>query len=80
MKTRFNIKKRSVAGLLIAVMAFAAALTGCQDDFEMDLPLAITARDLSLSKEAGSTHVLVYSNGDWPARFTRNVNPAAVTD
>ena len=38
MKTSLNKHKRSAAGLLIAVAAFAAALTGCQKDFEMDLP------------------------------------------
>ena len=53
MKTSLNKHKRSAAGLLIAVAAFAAALTGCQKDFEMDLPLAVAARELSLSKEAG---------------------------
>ena len=36
MKTSLNKHKRSAAGLLIAVAAFAAALTGCQKDFEMD--------------------------------------------
>ena len=41
MKTSLNKHKRSAAGLLIAVAAFAAALTGCQKDFEMDLPLAV---------------------------------------
>ena len=43
MKTSLNKHKRSAAGLLIAVAAFAAALTGCQKDFEMDLPLAVAA-------------------------------------
>ena len=78
MKTSLNKHKRSAAGLLIAVAAFAAALTGCQKDFEMALPLAVAARELSLSKEAGSTHVLVYSNGEWTARFTRNVKWASL--
>ena len=44
----------------------------------MDLPLAVAARELSLTKDAGSTHVLVYSNGDWTARFTRNVKWASL--
>ena len=78
MKTSLNKHKRSAAGLLIAVAAFAAALTGCQKDFEMDLPLAVAARELSLSKEAGSTHVLVYSIGEWTVRFTRNVKWASL--
>lgn len=78
MKTIFDKQKRSVAGLLTAVMAFAAVLTGCQKDFELELPLAVSARELSLTKDAGSTHVLVYSTGDWKARFTRNVKWASL--
>ena len=77
MKTIFNKQKRSVAGVLVAMMALTTTLTGCQKDFEMDLPLAVSARELSLSKDAGSTHVLVYSDGDWTAHFTRNVKWAS---
>ena len=58
MKTIFNKQKRSVAGVLIALTALTTALTGCQEDFELDLPLAVSARELSLTKDAGSTHVL----------------------
>ena len=78
MKTIFNKQKRSVAGVLIALTALTTALTGCQKDFELDLPLAVSARELSLTKDAGSTHVLVYSNGDWTARFTRPVKWASL--
>lgn len=78
MKTIFDKQKRSVVGLLTAVAAFAAVLTGCQKDFELELPLAVSARELSLTKEAGSTHVLVYSTGEWKARFTRNVKWASL--
>ena len=78
MKTIFNKQKRSVAGVLIALTALTTALTGCQEDFELDLPLAVSARELSLTKDAGSTHVLVYSNGDWTARFTRPVKWASL--
>ena len=46
MKTIFNKQKRSVAGVLIALTALTTALTGCQD-FELDLPLAVSARELS---------------------------------
>lgn len=44
----------------------------------MDLPLAVTSRDLDLAKEAGSTHVLVYSDGEWTARLTRPVKWASI--
>ena len=51
MKTIFNKQKRSVAGVLIALTALTTALTGCQEDFELDLPLAVSARELSLTKD-----------------------------
>lgn len=78
MKTIFNKQKRSIVGVTVALLAFAAAITGCQKDFELDLPLAVSSRNLSLTKEAGSTHVLVYSNGEWTAHLTRNVKWASI--
>ncbi len=79
MKTIFDKQKRSAVGLLTAVlMAFAVVMTGCQKNFELELPLAVSARELSLTKEAGSTHVLVYSTGEWKARFTKNVKWASL--
>ena len=44
----------------------------------MDLPLAVSSRNLTLAKEAGSTHVLVYSDGEWTARLTRPVKWASI--
>ncbi len=78
MKTIFNKQKKSIVGIVTAMLAFAIAFTGCQRDFELDLPLAVSSRDLSLTKEAGSTHVLVYSNGDWTAHLTRAVKWASI--
>lgn len=79
MKTIFNKQKKSVVGAVIAMLAFTSVVTtGCQKDFELDLPLAVSSRELSLTKDAGSTHVLVYSNGEWTARFTRNVKWASL--
>ena len=73
MKTIFNKQKRSVAGVLIALTALTTALTGCQEDFELNLPLAVSARELSLTKDAGSTHVLVSLNGDGALHASREV-------
>ena len=44
MKTIFNKQKRSVAGVLIALTALTTALTGCQEDFELDLRTATGRR------------------------------------
>lgn len=78
MKLILKIRKKSVVGAIVAMAAFAFIFTGCQRDFEMDLPLAVNSNDVSLSKEAGSTHVLVYSDGEWTARFTKQVKWASI--
>ena len=78
MKATLNKKKRYHAGMLCASFVLAAALASCQKEFEMDLPLAVNSRAVSLTSGAGSTHVLVYSDGEWSARFTRNVKWASL--
>ena len=78
MKTIFNKQKKSIVGIMAAMLAFATVITGCQNDFELDLPLAVSSRELSLKETAGSTHVLVYSDGEWTAHLTRNVKWASI--
>ena len=45
MKTRHYMK--SLACVLGAAAAMLLALTGCQKEFELDLPLAVSSRNLS---------------------------------
>ena len=78
MKTKLNITRKSIIAAFATFVAFTMVMTGCVKDYEMDLPLAVTSRDLVLSKEAGSTHVLVYSDGEWTARLTRPVKWASI--
>ena len=73
-----NIIRKSVIGVFVTFVTLTMTLTGCYKNYEMDLPLAVTSRDLSISKEAGSTHVLVYSDGEWTARLTRPVKWASI--
>ncbi|MBO5874966.1 MAG: alpha-1,2-mannosidase [Alistipes sp.] len=73
-----NIIRKSFISAVVAFVTLTMTLTGCYKDYEMDLPLAVTSRDLVLSKEAGSTHVLVYSDGEWTARLTRPVKWASI--
>lgn len=49
------------------------SLAACDRPFELDLPLSVAQRKISLSKDAGSTHVLVYADGEWTAAFTEPV-------
>lgn len=65
------------AAILSSALALIIA-AGCENDFDMDLPLAVSADHLSLNSAAGSTHVLVYSTGKWTARFSKNVNWASL--
>lgn len=51
----------------------ALLLFSCDKPFEMDLPLAVNSRKLSLGSAAGSTHILVWSNGNWTAELDRNI-------
>lgn len=53
-------------------------LASCDRPFEMDLPLSVAQRSISLTKDAGSTHVLVYADGDWTATFTEPVGWASI--
>ncbi len=58
---------RIFTGLFLA----AAAVLSCDKPFEMDLPLAVNSHKLTLSSTSGSTHILIYADGDWTARFGR---------
>ena len=61
--------------ICIAATVICAA---CDKPFEMDLPLSVAGRHITLSKDGGSTHVLVYSDGNWTAAFDKEVNWAAI--
>ncbi len=64
---------------LAALFVGALAVLSCDDKpFEMDLPLAVNSHKLSLKKDAGSTHILVYANGPWTAEFDRTVDWASL--
>ena len=52
---------RIFTGLFLA----AAAVLSCDKPFEMDLPLAVNSHKLTLSSTSGSTHILIYADGDW---------------
>ena len=63
----------------IAIFITALALfASCDKPYKMDLPLSVAQRNIPLSKDAGSTHVLVYADGDWTATFTEPVDWASL--
>lgn len=62
----------------IILIASLLLMVACDKPFEMDLPLSVAQRKITLSKDAGSTHVLVYADGDWKASFTQPVEWASL--
>ena len=60
------------------ILVLAAMVAACDKPYEMDLPLSVAGRHITLSKDGGSTHVMVYSTGDWTARFDHSVRWAAI--
>ena len=63
---------------ILLIFSLFAVFASCDKPFELDLPLSVAQRNISLSKEAGSTHVLVYADGDWTATFTEPVSWASL--
>ena len=60
------------------MFVLAALVAACDKPYEMNLPLTVAGRHITLSKDGGSTHVLVYSTGDWTAHFDHSVRWAAI--
>ena len=61
-------------------MILTAVLTvvGCNKTFEMDLPLAVSSRVIDLTKDAGTTHIMIFADGDWTAKFTETTEWASL--
>lgn len=61
---------RTAFGLGLA----ALLLFGCDKPFEMNLPLAVNSHKLTFESAAGSSHILIWSDGNWTASFGREIN------
>lgn len=80
MKQAINNKKRpGYRGFAAAAVCLMMLAAGCQKPYELNLPLAVTSNTLNLAKEAGSTHILVYSTGKWTAAFTEEVKWGSIS-
>lgn len=53
-------------------------LTGCEMDSDMDLPLNVNSHAYTLSADAGSTRVQIYSTGEWSVRLSEDVDWATI--
>lgn len=61
---------RTLLQLPALLMAVALLGTGCEKDFEWNVPLAVTQNGLDLTAAAGSTRITVYATGRWKAELT----------
>ena len=68
----------SIKSITLFLLAAAFAAVGCNNTFVMDLPLAVNSRALDLDEASGSTHILVYADGAWTAKFTEPVEWASL--
>ena len=53
--------------IITLICALSLALLSCDAPFELKLPLAVDSHKLRLSQAEGSTHILVYADGEWTA-------------
>lgn len=70
--------KRMIMKKAILIITSILLLASCDKPYQLDLPLSVAQRKISLTKDAGSTHILVYADGDWTAAFTEPVNWASL--
>lgn len=60
-------------------MTLISVFTSCEEDYKLELPLAVAQNELTLGAGGGSTHVLVYSTGDWTATLKNPADAAWAT-
>ena len=70
--------KRMIMKKAILIITSILLLASCDKPYQLDLPLSVAQRKISLTKDAGSTHILVYADGDWTASFTEPVSWASL--
>lgn len=55
------------SNIITLICAGSLALSSCDAPFELKLPLAVDSHRLKLPQTGGSTHILVYAEGEWTA-------------
>ena len=64
--------------ILSMILTAVLTVVGCNKTFEMDLPLAVSSRVIDLTKDAGTTHIMIFADGDWTAKFTETTEWASL--
>lgn len=77
MDSNSRIMMKKIYNSLLPVLALLMAVS-CQREYQVVSDLAVTSRTLDLKNTAGSTHIMVYSNGPWTVRLEKAVEWAAL--
>ena len=76
------MKKKNIMSklwLIAIIIGFVTSITSCEEDYKLELPLAVNDTSLSFGAASGSTHVLVYCTGDWTATLKSASDSSWVT-
>ncbi|MBQ9311099.1 MAG: BACON domain-containing protein [Bacteroidales bacterium] len=65
--------------LALAALVAMLGVQACDKPYEYNLPLSVTAHNLTLPSDAGSTHIMVYASGEWKASLAGEVDWAALS-
>lgn len=71
-------RKQLYYSFLLMVSVCSFLFTSCEKEFEWELPLAFTQKNLILPAGTGTTHILVYATENWNAHFVEKVDWASV--
>lgn len=74
MKANNMINRRWNNLLFSMVGVFALLLSGCEKDYELDIPFGIDSHDITLESKGGKTNIMIYATGEWSAKFENNIN------
>lgn len=69
----------NIAGRVAAVAMLLFAAVGCQQRYELDLPLATNADEILVTKDAGHSYIMVYSTGNWTIALEKQVSWVALS-
>ncbi len=73
----YSIHKTWLSGIMPLLIALLL-MTGCEMNSDMDLPLNVNSNEYTLTSSSGITSIPIYSNGEWSARLSENVNWATI--
>lgn len=69
---------KNILSKIALSFALAAAVIACDKPYEIETPLALTQKKVTLKATLGSTPVIVHASGAWTVGFTETVSWASI--